>query len=84
MRSETCKGKTCTDKEEESLQMISDLLHEPSERVDAREEEADPLGEEDARVDHQTHQKGHPVACREEITITETGTISKEMMKAAT
>ena len=62
--------------------MIFDLWHEPSERADDQGEE-DLLVEADAWEDHQArqeadHREDHP----EETTI-ETGTISKETMKAA-
>ena len=65
------------------LQMISDLWPEPLGPVDVREEEEDPLGEEDKdhQEDHQTdRQEDH----RDEIIITEIGMISKVMMKAVT
>ena len=71
-------------KEGEKPRTIFDLQHEPSERVDDPEEEEDPLTEEDAREDHQDRQEAdHPADHLEEIT-TETGTISKEIMKAVT
>ena len=70
-------------KEGESPQMTSDLQLEPSEQADAREEEVDPLVEEDARKDHQAHQGDRRMDHREETTI-RTGMILKEMMKAVT
>ena len=71
-------------KEGESPQMTSDLRHEPLERADAREEEVDPLVEEDAREDHQAHQEDHQMDHQEETTTIGTGMILKETMKAAT
>ena len=73
------------DKEGESPQTIFNLWHEFLEWVDVREVEEDPLAEEDVRGEHQAcqeadHQVGHP----EETTTTETGTISRETMKAVT
>ena len=83
MRSVICKDKTYTDKEGESPQMTSDPLHGPSEQAIAREAEVmdpleDPL-EEDVQEDHQGDQGDHQVAI-----MTETGTISRETMKAST
>ena len=49
-----------------------------------REEEADPLVEEDVQVGHQAHQEDHQVGRQEEIMITEIGTILRETMKATT
>ena len=71
------------DKEGEIPQMTSDLWHEPSEWADAREEEVDPLVEEDAQEDHQAHQEDRRVDHQEETTTIGTGTTSKETMKAA-
>ena len=71
------------DKEGENLRMIFDLRHEPLERADDQEEE-DPLAEEDVREDHQVRQEAdHRVDHQEETITIETGTISKEIMKAA-
>ena len=82
MKSEICKDRTYTDKEEENLRMIFDLRHEPSERADDRGEK-DPLVEADAQEDHQARQEvDHREDHLKETTI-ETGTISKETMKAA-
>ena len=83
MRFETYKDKIYMDKEGENPQMISDLLHEPLEWADVREEEVDPLVEEDVRVDHQDCQGDHWVGHREEI-ITEIGMILRGMTKAVT
>ena len=84
MKSEICKDRICTGKEGENLRMIFDLWHEPSERADDQEEE-DPLVEADAQEDHQAHQEAdHWEDHLEEITTTETGMISREIMKAVT
>ena len=73
------------DKEEESPQMIFDPWHELLEWVDMWKVEEDPLAEEDVRGDHQAHQEAdHRVGHPEGTTTTETGTISKETMKAVT
>ena len=71
------------DKAGETPPMISDLQHKPSGQADAREE-VDPLVEEGAQEDHQAHQEDHRVDHQEETTTIETGTISKEITKAAT
>ena len=72
------------DKEGEIPQMTFDLWHEPLERADAREEEEDPLEEEDAWEDHQAHQEvDHQGDHPEEITTIGTGMTSKGTMKAA-
>ena len=82
MKSETYKDRICMNKEGEIPQMTSDPQHEPSGQADAQEEEVDPLVEEDAQGDHQAHQEDCRVDHREETTTIETGTISKETMKA--
>ena len=70
-------------KEGVTPQMISDLQPELLGQVDAREEEEDPLVEEDE--DHQEdHQRDHQADRLEEIITTETGMISKETTKAVT
>ena len=84
MKSEICKDRIYMDKEGESPQMISDLQHEPLGWADAREEEVDPLVEEDIQADHQTRQEDHWADRQEEIMITETEMTSKAMMKAVT
>ena len=85
MKSEICKVRTCTGKEEENPRTIFDLQHEPSEQADDPEEEEDPLAEEDAREVHQVRQEAdHPVVHLEEITTIEIGTISKETTRAVT
>ena len=74
-------------KEGVTPQMISDLRLELLGQVDAREEEADPLVEEDAQEDHQTHQEDRRVdrwVDRQEATITVTGMIWKGMTRAVT
>ena len=69
-------------KEGVTLQMTSDLRPELLGQVDAREEEEDPLVEEDE--DHQEdHWMDHQEDRLEEIIITEIGMILKETMKAA-
>ena len=78
-----CKDKTYTVKEGVIPQMTFDLRPELLGQVDAREEEEDPLVEEDE--DHQEdHQMDHQADHLEEIIITEIGMISKEMTKAVT
>ena len=82
MKSEICKDKTYTVKKGVNPQMISDLQPELLEREDVREEEEDPLVEEDE--DHQEdHQRDHQADRLEEIII-EIGTISKVTTKAVT
>ena len=81
MKSEICKDKTYTVKEGATPQMISDLRPELLEREDVREEEGDPLEEEDE--DHQAdHQRDHQADRLEEIIIIEIGTISKATTRA--
>ena len=81
MKSEICKDKTYMVKEGVTPQMISDLRPELLGQEDTREEEVDPLVEEDAQEDHQ---RDHQVDRLEEITTTEIGTILKATTKAVT
>ena len=83
MKSEICKDKTYMVKEGVTPQMISDLRPELLGQEGTREEEEDPLVEEDE--DHQEdHQRDHQADRLEEIITIGTGTISKAMTKAVT
>ena len=81
MKSEIYKDKTYMVKEGVIPQMISDLRPELLERGDVREEEEDPLVEEDE--DHQAdHQRDHQ---RDRLAeIIEIGTISKATTRVVT
>ena len=70
-------------KEGVTPQMISDLRPELLGQEDAREEEVDPLVEEDAQEDHQTLQEDRRVD-HQEATITVTGMIWKGTTRAVT
>ena len=83
MKSRICKDKIYMVKEGVTPQMISDLWPKLLGQVDAREEEADPLVEEDAQEDHQTHQEDRRED-HQETTITVTGMIWKGMTRAVT
>ena len=84
MKSITCKDRIYMDKEGVSPQMTSDLWLGLSEQADTREEEVDPLVEEDVWVDHQACQEDRWMDHLEETTTTKIGMISRETMKATT
>ena len=70
-------------KEGVTPQMISDLRPELLGQEDTREEEVDPLVEEDAQEDHQTLQEDRRVD-HQEATIIVTGMIWKGTTRAVT